>query len=200
VAALGADVADGDVVEVSGRVIAPVKKSVYILLNKPKGYITTVSDERGRPTVMELVSDVEGRVFPVGRLDAETTGLLIMTSDGDFANDVAHPGHEVYKTYRARVEGVMSRERLARLSRGVEIDGRKTAPAEAKLIRQSAGSAVVEIRIREGRNRQVRKMFAAVGNKVIDLQRTAVGDIRLGGLKPGHWRKLSRAEIDSLRA
>ncbi|MDR0596858.1 MAG: rRNA pseudouridine synthase [Clostridiales Family XIII bacterium] len=199
VTVLGRDVKDGDVVEVNGRVVEPAKKSVYIVLNKPKGYITTASDEHDRPTVMELVADVEARVFPVGRLDADTTGLLIMTNDGDFGNAVAHPGHEVYKTYRVRAEGVVSDERMARLRRGVELNGRRTAPAEATFVRQSAGSTVIDLKIREGRNRQVRKMLAAVGNKVIDLQRTAIGDIRLGGLKPGHWRKLTQAEIDSLR-
>jgi 23S rRNA pseudouridine2605 synthase len=195
---LGVDVGEGDVVEVNGRAISPPGKFVYILLNKPKGFITTARDDRGRPTVMAFVSGVDERLFPVGRLDADTTGLLIMTNDGDFAHAVAHPGREVGKTYRARVEGIVSDERLARLRRGVEIDGRATAPADVTLVRQSKSGAVVELRIREGRNRQVRKMFAAVGNKVIDLQRTAIGDVRLGGLKPGHWRKLSQAEIESL--
>ncbi|MDR2163421.1 MAG: rRNA pseudouridine synthase [Clostridiales Family XIII bacterium] len=194
----GVDVGERDIVEVNGRVIAPPKKFVYILLNKPKGYITTVRDDRGRPTVMELTQDIDERVFPVGRLDADTTGLLIMTNDGDFAQTVAHPGHEVHKTYRARVAGVISKEKLAKLRRGVELDGRLTAPAYAELVRQSHSNAVVDISIREGRNRQVRKMFAAVGSKVIDLQRTAIGEILLGGLKTGHWRKLSKAEIDSL--
>jgi 23S rRNA pseudouridine2605 synthase len=194
----GVDVGEEDVVEVNGRVVKPAKHAVYLLLNKPKGYITTVSDERGRPTVMELVSGIDARLFPVGRLDADTTGLLIMTNDGDFAQAVAHPQREVGKTYRARVEGAISNERLAKLRRGVEVDGRVTAPAEVTLVRQSASGAVVDIRIHEGRNRQVRKMFAAVGNKVLDLQRMAIGDIRIGGLKPGHWRKLRKAEIDSL--
>jgi 23S rRNA pseudouridine2605 synthase len=194
----GADVGDGDVVEVNGRVVAPAEKSVYILLNKPKGYITTAKDEFDRPTVMELTGDIEWRIFPVGRLDAETTGLLVMTNDGDFANAVAHPAGGMRKTYRARVAGAISKERLARLRRGVNVDGRMTAPADVTLVRQSAAGAVVDIAIREGRNRQVRKMFAAVGNKVIDLQRTAIGDIRIGGLKSGHWRKLTKSEIDSL--
>jgi 23S rRNA pseudouridine2605 synthase len=194
----GVDVGDDDVVEVNGRVIAPIRKPVYILLNKPKGYVTTVSDEYGRPTVMEFTGDVEGRVFPVGRLDVDTTGMLIMTNDGDFANAVAHPSHELYKTYRARVSGTLSGARLSKLRRGVEVDGRVTAPAEVTLVRQRSGSAVVDIQIREGRNRQVRKMFAAVGNDVIALERTAIGDVRLGGLKSGHWRKLSRTEIDRL--
>jgi 23S rRNA pseudouridine2605 synthase len=199
VTTLGRDVADGDVVEVNGQVVSPAKSCVYIALNKPKGYITTVSDEQGRPTVMDLVADVEARVFPVGRLDADTTGLLIMTSDGDFGNAAAHPKHEVYKTYRARVEGIVSHEKLARLRRGVEIDGRMTSPAKAEFVRQSSGSTVIDISIREGRNRQVRKMVAAIGSKVIDLQRISIGDVKLGGLKAGHWRKLTRAEIDNLR-
>jgi 23S rRNA pseudouridine2605 synthase len=194
----GVTVNDGDAVEVDGRVISPPGKSVYIALNKPKGYITTVNDEYGRPTVMELTEDIEARIFPVGRLDADTTGLLIMTNDGAFAQAVAHPAQKVYKTYRARVGGVMSREKLDRLRRGVSVDGRMTAPADVTLVRQSSGSAVVDIGICEGRNRQVRKMFLAVGSKVIDLQRTAIGDVRLGGLKPGHWRKLTTSEIDRL--
>jgi 23S rRNA pseudouridine2605 synthase len=194
----GVDVGEEDVVEVNGRVVTPAKRSVYLLLNKPKGYITTANDERGRPTVMEFTTGIEERIFPVGRLDADTTGLLIMTNDGEFAQAVSHPAHEVLKSYRARVEGVLSKEKLAKLRRGVEIDGRVTAPADVTLVRQSAGSAVVDLRIHEGRNRQVRKMFAAVGNRVLELRRTAIGDIRLGGLKPGHLRKLSKAEIDRL--
>jgi 23S rRNA pseudouridine2605 synthase len=194
----GYDVQPGDVVEVNGRTLAPEGRKVYILLNKPKGFITSVSDEKDRPTVMELVTDIEERIFPVGRLDAETTGLLIMTNDGDFAYKVTHPGHEVYKTYRVRVQGVPSRERIARLKKGVDIGGYITAPAEVELIKQSGANAIVDISIREGKNRQVRKMFSAIGNKVLDLQRTQIGDVRLGGLKLGHYRKLKREEIDSL--
>jgi 23S rRNA pseudouridine2605 synthase len=172
---------------------------VYVALNKPKGYITTTDDDMERPTVMELVSDIEERIYPVGRLDADTTGLLIMTNDGDFAYTLTHPGAEIVKTYRARVQGVMSNERLARLRRGVNIGGYVTAPAEAELVRQSKSSALVEIRIHEGKNRQIRKMLAAVGNKVIDLERVAVGEVRLGNLKEGHYRKLKRNEIDALK-
>jgi 23S rRNA pseudouridine2605 synthase len=194
----GYDVQDGDIVEVNGRTLAPEGRKVYVLLNKPKGFITSVQDEKDRPTVMEFVADIEERVFPVGRLDAETTGLLIMTNDGDFAYKVTHPGHEVYKTYRARVSGELSRERLSRLKKGVDIGGYITAPADVTVIKQTASSAIVDISIREGKNRQVRKMFQAVGNKVLDLQRTSIGDVRLGALKPGHYRKLKREEIDSL--
>jgi 23S rRNA pseudouridine2605 synthase len=194
----GYDVQEGDVVEVNGRTLAPEGRKVYILLNKPWGFITSVQDEKDRATVMELVTDVEERIFPVGRLDAETTGLLIMTNDGDFAYKVTHPGHEVYKTYRARVSGILSKERLAKLKKGVDIGGYITAPAEVTLIKQTNTNAIVDISIREGKNRQVRKMFQAVGNKVIELQRTSIGDVRLGALKPGHYRKLKRDEINSL--
>jgi 23S rRNA pseudouridine2605 synthase len=194
----GYDVQDGDVVEVNGRTLAPEGRKVYILLNKPWGFITSVQDEKDRATVMELVTDVEERIFPVGRLDAETTGLLLMTNDGDFAYKVTHPGHEVYKTYRARVSGVLSKERIAKLQKGVDIGGYITAPAEVTVIKQTNTNAIVDISIREGKNRQVRKMFQAVGNKVLYLQRTAIGDVRMGALKAGHYRKLKRDEIDRL--
>jgi 23S rRNA pseudouridine2605 synthase len=194
----GYDVKDGDIVEVNGRRLASEARSVYIVLNKPKGYITSVSDEKGRLTVMDLVRDIEERIFPVGRLDGATSGLLIMTNDGDLAYRMTHPRHEVYKTYRAKVHGVLSRERLAALRKGVDIGGHITAPAEVQLIRQGPQSALAEIRIREGKNRQIRKMFSAVGNKVLELERTAVGDVRLHNLKQGHYRKMKRDEIDSL--
>jgi 23S rRNA pseudouridine2605 synthase len=195
---LGYDVQPGDVVTVDGKKLSPENRAVYILLNKPPGFVTTVSDERERPTVMELVNDIPERIYPVGRLDINTAGLLIMTNDGDFAARVTHPKHAVVKTYRARVAGVMSKERLAALRRGVDIGGYVTAPAGATLIRQSPNSALVELKIREGKNRQVRKMFEAVGNKVLELERTAVGSVYLGNLKSGHYRKLKRSEIESL--
>lgn len=195
----GYDVQAGDLVEVDGRLLQQAQQAVYIALNKPKGYITTVSDEQGRPTVMDLATDIEARVFPVGRLDAATSGLLIMTNDGDLAYRMTHPKHGLEKTYRARVNGTLSKERIAALRRGVDIGGYTTAPAEVSIVRQTAGSAVVEIKIREGKNRQVRKMFAAVGNKVIELERIAIGDVRLGRLKSGHYRKLSASEVEVLR-
>ena len=195
---LGYDVQPEDRVEVNGRLISPESRSVYLALNKPKGYVSTVSDDRQRLTVMGLVADVPERIYPVGRLDVNTSGLIIMTNDGDFAQKLMHPGHGVTKTYRARVAGVISKERLAALKHGVDIGGYVTAAAEATLIRQSQGSAVVELKIKEGKNRQVRKMFAAVGNKVIDLERVAIGEVYLGNLKSGHYRKLKKDEIEKL--
>lgn len=197
---LGTDVKEGDVVEVNGRRITPSEKKVYVLLNKPLGYVTTSSDEKDRATVLDLVADVPERIFPVGRLDYNTSGLLILTNDGELAYRLTHPKHHVYKTYRAQVQGVLSNERIARLRRGVDIGGFITSPAQVKVIKQGERSALVEIQIYEGKNRQVRKMFAAVGNKVTALQRIAMGDIRLGRLMEGHYRKLTREEIEYLKS
>ena len=197
---MGFITSEGDVVEVNGIVIEPVTKMVYLALNKPKGYITAMSDDRQRPVVADLVSDVGTRVFPVGRLDNDTTGLLIMTNDGDVANRLAHPSHEVVKVYRALVGGVLSPERVAKLRKGVDIGGYTTAEAYVKVIKQVRKNTLVEIGIHEGKNRQVRKMFAAVGNKVLELERVSIGDIYLGRLVEGHYRKLKKEEIDYLKS
>lgn len=195
----GCDVKEGDVVEVNGNVIEPAQKKEYVAVNKPWGYITSTSDEKGRPTVNDLVADIDARLFPVGRLDYNTTGILIMTNDGDLAYHLTHPKHEVTKTYRARVAGVLSNDRIARLRRGVDIGGFVTSPAKVQVVHQAERSTVVDITIHEGKNRQVRKMFAAVGNKVQELQRIAIGEIPLGRLKEGHYRKLTAQEISYLK-
>lgn len=195
----GYNVKPGDVVEVNGQRISGQEKMEYVLLNKPKGYITSMQDEKGRPVVTELVADVDARLFPVGRLDYNTSGMLILTNDGDLTYRLTHPRHQVTKTYRALVSGVLSKEKLFRLRKGVDIGGFVTSPAQVKIIRQVERSAVVDITIHEGKNRQVRKMFAAVGNPVQELQRTAIGDLRLGRLKEGHYRKLTRNEIEYLK-
>lgn len=195
----GYNVKPGDVVEVNGQRISGEEKMEYVLLNKPKGYITSMQDEKGRPVVTELVADVDARLFPVGRLDYNTSGMLILTNDGDLTYRLTHPRHQVTKTYRALVSGVLSKEKLFRLRKGVDIGGFVTSPAQVKIIRQAERSAVVDITIHEGKNRQVRKMFAAVGNPVQELQRTAIGDLRLGRLKEGHYRKLTRNEIEYLK-
>ena len=195
----GYDVVEGDIVEVNGRRIETSEKKVYILLNKPTGYVTTVSDDRERDTVMDLVADVDARIFPVGRLDYNTSGMLIMTNDGDFAYKLTHPKHEMPKTYRALVSGVLSDEKCGRLERGVDIGGFRTSPAKVKIVRGLSNATLVDIIIHEGKNRQVRKMFRAVGNPVKQLQRIAIGDIRLGRLAEGHYRKLTREEIEYLK-
>lgn len=196
---MGCQVEDGDMVQVNGTTIESAGKKVYVAVNKPLGYITSMDDDKGRATVAELVSDIPERLFPVGRLDYNTTGLLIMTNDGQLTYTLTHPKHEVYKTYIAKVAGVLSDTRLAKLRKGVDIGGFVTSPAKVKVIKQLPRHAVVEISIREGKNRQVRKMFAAVGNKVQELQRVAIGDIRLGRLMEGHYRKLNREEIEYLK-
>ena len=168
-------------------------------MNKPKGYITSTEDEKSRPVVINLLTDVTARVFPVGRLDYNTSGLLLMTNDGNLAYRLSHPKHEVTKTYLALVSGALSREKLAKLRKGVDIGGYITKPAQVQIIKQGERSSLVEITIHEGKNRQVRKMFAAVGNKVVELQRTAIGEIKLGRLLEGHYRKLTKVELDYLK-
>lgn len=196
----GYDVKEADVVEVNGVQIRSQEKLQYVLLNKPIGYITSMKDEKGRPVVTDLVTDIEGRLFPVGRLDYNTSGLLLLTNDGDLAYRLTHPKHHVTKTYRALVAGVLSKEKLAKLRNGVDIGGYVTSPAQVKVLRQTERSAVVEIQIHEGKNRQVRKMFAAVGNRVQELQRTAIGELHLGRMKEGHYRKLTKEEIEYLKS
>ena len=197
---MGYQVEEDDTVMVNGKIIETNGRNIYVAVNKPLGYITSMDDDKGRATVAELVSDIPERLFPVGRLDYNTTGLLLMTNDGDLANRLTHPKHEVTKTYAATVAGILSGARVAKLRKGVDIGGFVTSPAEVRVIRQNPRSAVVEISIHEGKNRQVRKMFAAVGNKVQTLERIAIGDLRLGRLMTGHYRKLTQKEIDYLKS
>lgn len=196
---LGCRVAENDVVEVDGTRVRENSKKIYILLNKPIGYVTTMKDEHSRPTVAELVADVGERIFPVGRLDYNTSGLLLMTNDGDMAYRLTHPKHEITKTYRAKVSGYLSDTKLAKLRRGVDIGGFVTSRAAVKVIKQMKNSTVVEIEIHEGKNRQVRKMFKAVGCPVQELQRIDIGGIKLGRLMEGHYRRLKPVEMDILK-
>jgi len=195
----GYDVQPEDTVEINGQVLHPATKKIYIVLNKPKGYITTVSDEQDRPTVMDLVTDITERVFPVGRLDYNTTGLLILTNDGELSQKLTHPQHQVTKTYHARVSGVLSNERMNKLRSGVDIGGFVTSKARVEILKQAEKSTIVEVEISEGKNRQVRKMFTAVGCKVQELERVSMGEIRLGRLLQGHYRKLTAQEVAYLK-
>ena len=195
----GYDVQEGDKVYVNGRLISDKQKLVYVLINKPMGMITTASDDKERATVMDIVKDIDEKLFPVGRLDYNTTGALIMTNDGELTYRVTHPKHELEKTYRALVKGVLSDEKARKLARGVDIGGYVTSRAKVKIIKGTRTTTLVEITIHEGKNRQVRKMFKAVGNPVQELERIAIGRIRLGHLRPGHYRKLTREEIEELK-
>lgn len=171
----------------------------YFLLNKPKGYVCTVRDDRGRKTVMDLMPDGAGRLFPVGRLDYDTEGMLIMTDDGELAFRLTHPKNEVPKTYLAKIEGTISEAELNRLRAGVEIDGKLTGKSKVKVIETSKEYTKLQVVITEGRNRQVRKMFEAVGKNVCFLKRVAIGDMRLGSLPRGKARKLSPDEVFYLK-
>ena len=189
---------DNDTVKVDGKKIVLQSKNVYIMLHKPKGYVTTVKDEKERKTVMELV-DVKLRVYPVGRLDFDTEGLLILTNDGDMTYKLTHPKYEVTKKYVARVEGEITEKDLEQLRKGVEIDGKKTAPAKAKLVEKYDNGCKVELTIHEGRNRQVRRMCQAAGLNVTRLRRVSEDSVSLGKLPLGKWRYLTDAEVANLR-
>ncbi len=189
---------DRDEVRVDGHVVRPPAACRYIMLHKPAGYVTTVRDPQGRPTVMSLVPPGE-RVFPVGRLDLDTEGLLLLANDGALAHRLTHPRYGVRKLYRVTVAGVVERTALEQLARGVELEDGVTAPARVVLVRQDAGAAVLEIELHEGRKRQVRRMCAAVGHPVLRLKRIAFGPLRLGRLPAGGWRPLTQAEVTALR-
>lgn len=190
-----------DLITIDGeRIFLPRKREfVYIMLNKPRGYVTTVSDELDRRCVMDLLEDVEARVYPVGRLDRNSEGLLLFTNDGDFANSIMHPSRHVSKTYRVTVRPDISDDQLVKLSEGVEIDGRKTLPATVVVKEKEAGRVVLLITIKEGRNRQIRKMCEAVGLEVARLRRISIGPLKLGMLRPGKWRELTAEELRALR-
>ena len=190
---LGAAVGDGDLVAVDGSPVAP-QELAYLILHKPSGVVTTASDPQRRRTVLDLVESPQ-RVYPVGRLDRDTTGLLLLTNDGELANRLAHPRHGVDKTYVAEVEGDPPPEAIRRLAEGVELDDGPTAPARARRL----GAGRLELVIHEGRNRQVRRMCEAVGHPVRRLHRTAYGPLELGTLAPGLWRPLTGEEVAALR-
>ena len=189
-----------DKVTVKGRKIAVKDNLVYILLHKPRGYITTMQDEQGRKCVAELVKDVGVRIYPVGRLDRESEGMLLMTNDGAFSNAMTHPTRHVPKTYRVTIRPGITDDQIAAFQDGIEIDGRMTAPASIRVIDKSEGRVVVEVIIYEGRNRQIRKMCEAVKLEVIRLKRNAVGNVKLGMMKPGQWEDLTAEELKGLRA
>ena len=188
-----------DEVTLEGRKIVPPAGFVYLALHKPLGYVTTMHDPQGRPTVADLLPSKFPRLFPVGRLDLDTTGLLLFTNDGDLAHALLHPSRGVWKTYRARVKGVPPPAVLARLQRGILLEDGLTAPAKVKIVGRHDGDAILEISLHEGRKRQVRRMLAAVGYPVVALSRIAFGPLRLGKLPPGAWRLLRPEEIAALR-
>lgn len=196
---LATTIKSGDAVEVEGTPIYNEEK-VYYLLNKPRGVISSVSDDKGRKTVIDLLPTVKERIYPVGRLDWDTTGLLILTNDGDFTDKMIHPRNEIDKVYVARVKGIATKENLRPLTKGVVIDGKKTKPARYTIIKvdKEKDRSVVELVIHEGRNHQVKKMFESVGLLVDKLSRTQFGTLDLTGLRPGEYRRLNKKEISQL--
>ena len=187
-----------DSVTVFGKKVIKVKKNTYIMLHKPRGFITTLSDEMGRKCVAQLVEDVGTRVYPVGRLDRDSEGLLLLTDDGEFANAMTHPAKHVPKTYRVTVRPSITEDQITALTTGIEIDGRMTLPSEVRVISRQEGRVVLEIIIYEGRNRQIRKMCETLGLEVARLKRTQIGSVKLGMLKQGDWRNLTEEEVHKL--
>jgi len=198
-AGLGQKIKGSDDVRVDGKSITAKQDLVYIMLNKPEGYVTTAKDQFGRPTVIDLIN-VGQRVYPIGRLDYDTSGLLLLTNDGDLTYKLTHPRHNIEKIYEARILGGISSKEIELFKKGIMIDGYKTAPARLSLSKIKGKYSIVQITISEGRNRQVRKMLDAVNRRVMELTRLSIGKLSLGGLAVGEHRVLTAKEIAYLRS
>lgn len=191
---------DKDRVSVDGKTVKPEKRKVYIMLNKPVGIVTSLKDEKGRTVVTDLIEGVDERIYPVGRLDSDTSGLLLLTNDGELAFKLTHPSKRIFKKYIAIVEGLPNKGELERLRNGIKIDGRVTSKAKVKVLKNFGEDSILEIEIFEGRNRQVKKMCEAVNHPVKKLKRVAFGELQLGGLESGNWRYLNDEELASIRS
>ncbi len=188
-----------DHIKVDGKLLTRAEPKVYLMFNKPVGVVTSLSDPEGRPTVKDFLKGIKYRVFPVGRLDYDSEGMLLITNDGDFAHSVLHPSKKIFKTYVVKAKGVIDEGALEKLCRGIKLEDGLTAPAKAKKIRQAENNSWIEITIYEGRKRQVRRMLEKVGYPVIKLRRTGINGLRLGDLKPGEMRRLTVEEIKKLK-
>ncbi len=196
---LATDIKDDDAVEVDGRYVTISQKKTYIMLNKPKGCVTTVSDDKGRKTVLDYVK-IKKRVFPVGRLDFDTEGLLLLTDDGDLANKIMHPRNAIRKSYSVRVEGEPTEAELKRLRAGVEYGGVKYSPAEVRVVGTDKGETKLVITVTEGKNHEIKNMIESLGRRVEFLKRVSIGELAVGGLKRGEWRYLKDDEIEYLKS
>lgn len=199
VTTMGYKASVNDFIEVEGNPLDEVEDKVYYLLNKPRGVVTTASDEKGRKTVVDLIN-TNKRIYPVGRLDYDTTGLIILTNDGELTNYLIHPKNNIEKVYVAKIEGIFTKENLKRLCNGVIIDGYKTSKAKAKILKidKKKNTSVVELIIHEGKNHQVKKMFETIGYAVIKLKRESIAFLTLDGIKSGEYRQLSIKEVKKL--
>ncbi len=191
---LGAKAELNQKIRVDGKLLTLDAEKIYIMLNKPRGYVSTAKDERGRKTILELI-DISERIYPIGRLDLNSEGLILLTNDGELTNALIHPRFEIKKTYRAKISGVLTEEKLDLLRAGIELDDGLTAPAEIYMLDKD----LVEITIHEGRNRQVRRMFSAIGCDVKRLRRIKFANLTLDGLKVGKWRELTAEEVAELK-
>lgn len=187
-----------DDVRVKGKKILKNEENHYIMLHKPRGFVSTVSDEKGRKCVADLVKDIPGRLYPIGRLDKDSEGLLLMTNDGEFANEIMHPSRHIPKKYRVTIKPKITEEQITALCVGMEIDGKQTLPAQVRVLSQETGRVVFEITLHEGRNRQIRKMCEKLGLEVARLKRIAIGQVKLGMLQQGKWRNLTQDELKLL--
>jgi 23S rRNA pseudouridine2605 synthase len=185
-------------IEFDGKLVATRETPVYLLLNKPRGYLSTLSDPQGRPIITDLLPGVDARVFPVGRLDLDSEGALLLTNDGELAQQILHPSYEVKKTYIARVAGKPEADRLRELEEGIVIEGKRTWPAQLKLLAAEPTGSTFEVIIHEGRKRQIRKMFAAIGHPVLQLKRIAYGNLKLGNLPVGKFRLLTPLDLERI--
>lgn len=195
---MGVTVSNADTIFLDGKIVKNEEEKEYIMLNKPTGYVSSAKDQFGRPTVLDLISDTDKRLYPVGRLDYDTSGLILLTNDGDFTYKLTHPRHEIDKVYEALITGIPAATEIERLETGIVIEEYLTSPAKLFIKNIQGNNALVEITIHEGKNRQVRKMCTAIGHEVLTLKRISIGPIALKGLPEGKWRKLSQAEIISL--
>ncbi len=188
-----------DKVEVDGKSIKPMKSGVYLMLNKPTGYLVTAKDPFQRPTIMDLLPSMKNRIFPVGRLDLDSEGLLLLTNDGDLANRLMHPSYQVIKEYRIRVKPKPDLSTLATLEKGISLDGKKTEPAKFRILTTTVKGTLVLAKLHEGRKKELRRMFEYMGFRVLALKRVKLGSLHLGHLKKGKWRHLTREEVTRLK-
>ncbi|HEY9062460.1 MAG TPA: pseudouridine synthase [Pseudobacteroides sp.] len=195
---MGHRVTGEEAIEVNGKIISGSQKKIYVMLNKPVGYISTAKDQFGRPSVVELIKGISERIYPVGRLDYDTSGLIILSNDGEFTYKMTHPKHEIKKVYNALIHGVPNQEELRAVKNGLRIEDYITSKAGIKILDIEGDKCWVEIAIHEGKNRQVRKMCDAIGHPVIKLKRIAIGSLTLGDLKEGNWRYLNKKELEAL--
>ncbi len=195
---MGVKVTGRERITVDGKTVRPEAHKIYIMMHKPTGVLCSAKDDRERTCVVDLIEGLEERLYPVGRLDYDSSGLLLVTNDGDFMQKMTHPSFEIWKTYEAVVKGTPNESHVKKFADGLELDDGKTLPALLTVIGYKGKNAIAEVRIREGRNRQVRRMMEKIGHPVVSLKRTAFGSLELGDLKPGKWRYLTEKELAQL--